>query len=58
MLLTNQIYKTLVTTFIHPLESETHVNNILGNIYSGQEAGSDVTVNNSLEIGTKKNYHI
>lgn len=37
--------------FIHPLKPETHAENILVNIYSGEEAISDVTF---IEVGTKE----
>ena len=39
---------------IHPLAIEEHSNNILVNIYTGEEADKDVNVNKSVEIGLKE----
>ena len=43
-----------LATFIHPLKIETHSSNILVNIYNGEEAGDNVSVNWAVEIGEKQ----
>ena len=43
--------RSALLTFIHPLKLETHSANILVNIYNEEEAGENVNVNKSSEIG-------
>ena len=43
--------RSALATFINPLKLETHSANILVNIYNREEAGENVNVNKSMEIG-------
>ena len=43
--------RNALATYIHPLQIETHSANVLVNIYNGEEAGENVNVNKSFEIG-------